>query len=537
MRRLRALLLFVCLAVLIAAWPAPPASAGGAAASPTAAHTTTDHSKLPALQGPFDTGMEVTKACLSCHTEAGKQVMQTTHWRWRYSPGANGQEEEPSRAVLGKQKVLNAFCVSPITNWKACTVCHIGYGWKDPAVAEVGEDRVDCLVCHEQTGTYKKYSYGYGELRAGERIIRKPDYGSIARSVGAPGRRNCGVCHFYGGAHDGAKHGDLDSSLFLPDRNLDVHMDAKGLNFRCVTCHDAQGHGVSGSRYRMKAVNHFGINIPGHSTETHTSCESCHGESPHREIAKLNKHVQRIACQTCHIPRMARGGNKTMTYWDWSTAGRLGEQGRPVPEEKDKAGYPTYVSEHGTMRWERNVIPEYHWFNGVINYLDPSKPIDPDGVVAVNRILGGPDNGQSRIWPFKVMHGRLPYDPVNRTMVVFHSNPVDSADKDAFYKSFDWPRAIAAGMKEVGPFSGQHAFVDVTMYFPITHMVAPKEQALGCNDCHRPGGRLDALTGFYLPGRDTFPLVQRVGWGMVWLALLGALLHGLVRVVMFWRRR
>ena len=50
--------------------------------------------------------------------------------------------------------------------------------------------------------------------------------------MGKPGRENCGSCHFYGGGGDGVKHGDLDSSLKRPSRELDVHMDAEGLKLR-----------------------------------------------------------------------------------------------------------------------------------------------------------------------------------------------------------------------------------------------------------------------------------------------------------------
>ena len=39
-----------------------------------------DHSKFTALQGPFSTGPEVTKACLTCHTDAAKQVHKSIHW-------------------------------------------------------------------------------------------------------------------------------------------------------------------------------------------------------------------------------------------------------------------------------------------------------------------------------------------------------------------------------------------------------------------------------------------------------------------------
>ena len=44
---------------------------------------TADHSKHEALQKEFTSGPEVTKACLSCHTEAANQVHQTVHWTWR----------------------------------------------------------------------------------------------------------------------------------------------------------------------------------------------------------------------------------------------------------------------------------------------------------------------------------------------------------------------------------------------------------------------------------------------------------------------
>jgi len=55
------------------------------------------------------------------------------------------------------------------------------------------------------------------------------------------------------------------------------------------------------------------------------TCQACHGLSPHKDsgmAAKLNHHTDKIACQTCHIPAIARGGVATKMSWDWSTAGR-----------------------------------------------------------------------------------------------------------------------------------------------------------------------------------------------------------------------
>jgi hypothetical protein len=69
-------------------------------------------------------GPEVTKACLTCHTEASRQIHQTQHWKWEYVNPGTGQ-------TLGKRHVINNFCTSVSSNYKACASCHIGYGLKD----------------------------------------------------------------------------------------------------------------------------------------------------------------------------------------------------------------------------------------------------------------------------------------------------------------------------------------------------------------------------------------------------------------------
>ena len=39
-----------------------------------------DHSAL--MEGPFETGQQVTQACLECHEDSADQVIHTAHWRW-----------------------------------------------------------------------------------------------------------------------------------------------------------------------------------------------------------------------------------------------------------------------------------------------------------------------------------------------------------------------------------------------------------------------------------------------------------------------
>ncbi|MBI3186500.1 MAG: tetrathionate reductase family octaheme c-type cytochrome, partial [Gammaproteobacteria bacterium] len=297
--------------------------------------STADHSKFKELEQPFASGPEVTKACLTCHTEAAKQVHLTKHWTWEFLNPENGQR-------LGKKNVLNNFCISISQNYASCTSCHVGYGWQDKNFDFTSEVNVDCLVCHDTTGNYSKPPglaghpvYKKMELPAGSgKFLNPVDLNKIAQKVGKTSRDTCGGCHFRGGGGDGVKHGDMDSSLASPDKELDVHMDVTGLDFSCGTCHKTSSHDVAGSRYTPTAMDKGGYHIPGKPDQGNpATCQACHGNTPHKvkamEVenhgARLNEHTAKLACQTCHIPAIARGGVATKLSWDWSTAGKMGE--------------------------------------------------------------------------------------------------------------------------------------------------------------------------------------------------------------------
>ncbi|MBK9083509.1 MAG: tetrathionate reductase family octaheme c-type cytochrome [Rhizobiales bacterium] len=501
------------------------------------ARSTADHSKFEALKGPFASGPEVTKACLTCHTEASKQVHKSIHWSWAFKNEATGQ-------TLGKKNVINAFCGNLTSNEPRCTSCHAGYGWKDATFDFTSETNVDCLVCHDRTGGYRKTPAGAGHpattpLTIGKDVYNPPDWAKVAQNVGIPGRENCGACHFYGGGGDGVKHGDLDSSLVAPSKALDVHMDAKGLNFTCETCHQSDAHIFAGSRYASTAKDTQGAIHRG--AERHVaSCESCHGDQPHKAAAPpaaikayyLNGHTDKLACQSCHIPEMARGGVPTKTLWDWSTAGKL-KDGKPYAEH-DAKGADTYLSIKGTFKWEENVAPHYAWFDGKVRYTLVDEKIDPTKIVEVNKIAGSHDDPKSRIWPFKAMRGRQAYDKANDTLVYMN---VFGQNDTAYWTNFNWEKAIDAGMKSAGlQFSGQVGFVDTVMYWPLAHMVAPKEQAVACVSCHSRDGRLANLAGFYMPGRDHVRWLDMLGYLAVFGALAGVAAHGALRFAMRGRR-
>lgn len=497
MKTLRVHRYILLLAVLLAALDA--------VAEPATPAKSFDHSSFKALQQEFKSGPEVTRACLGCHTEAAKQIQRTQHWSWEFLNPESGQR-------LGKRYVINNFCVAAASNYAVCTSCHVGYGWKDEKFYFSSQENVDCLVCHDTTGSYRKPAglaghpaYKEMELPPGSGKFVKPvDLQKVAQHVGKTSRDTCGACHFFGGGGDGVKHGDMDSSLAAPDRKLDVHMDATGADFTCATCHMTTGHQVPGSRYVPTAADRDGRHVRGKVDNTNPgTCQACHGNEPHEaKVAVLNKHASKLACQVCHIPAMARGDVATLMVWDWSTAGKMGPDGKPM-QKRNAKGRVIYDSKEGDFTVGENVIPEYVWFNGKIKYTLLGDKVDKAaGIVQINRFEGSPNDGKSVIWPVKVFRGMQPYDPVNKTLVIPHTTGVDDA---SYWKNFNWEKAIAAGMASVGaPFSGKVDFIRTEMTWPLNHMVAPKENTLACNECHvKGGGRLKGLKGIPLLTGDS----------------------------------
>ena len=492
--------------------------------------TTADHGKFKELDQDFKTGPEVTKACLSCHTEAAKQLHKTKHWTWDYLNPATGQR-------LGKKNILNNFCISPQSNERFCTACHIGYGWKDNSFDFASEENVDCLACHDTTGEYSKPP-GKAGLPADYVKLKK-----VAQKVGKTSRDTCGNCHFYGGGGNGVKHGDMDNSLVMPDEELDVHMDALGLDFTCATCHVTSSHKVSGSRYAPTAAETKGIQVRGEKDDRNpATCRSCHGATPHQEDeiigVKLNGHTDELACQTCHIPTMARGGVATKLSWDWSTAGKLTPDGKPLVK-KDKHGHAIYHGKKGDFVYGEDVPPEYVWFNGKVKYTLLGDKIEKtDGVTPINQFEGSPDDGKSRIWPVKVFRGKQPYDAVNKTLVIPHTVTRDKDDKTAFWGNYDWAKSIDDGMKSAGaPYSGKFDFIKTQMMWPITHMVAPAKKALKCDDCHSNDGRLQGLPGVYMPGTGSSPWIDRIGLLFILAVFTGVIGHAIIRIISKSRRK
>jgi octaheme c-type cytochrome (tetrathionate reductase family) len=409
-----------------------------------------DHSAL--MEGPFETGKDVTVACLECHEDAARQVMQTPHWTWESAPVELEGRDEP--VVIGKKNAINNFCIGIQGNWDSCTACHAGYGWADETFDFGDEANVDCLVCHDNSGGYIKSKAGLPA--AGVDLL------AAAKSVALPTRENCGSCHFRGGGGDAVKHGDLDESLYYPEDHVDVHMGR--YDFQCIDCHKTEDHLISGRSISVSVDN-----------ENQIACTDCHAERLHAD-QRINAHTESVACQTCHIPEVAVH-QATKTHWDWSTAG---------DDEREEATHE-YLKIKGSFVYEKNLKPEFVWYNGHADRYLLGDPVAEEGITALNPPKGDIRDPEAKIWPFKVHRAMQPYDTENRYLM----QPV-TAGEGGFWREFNWDQAIQLGSEVTGmDYSGEFGFAATSMYWPQTHMVAPKEQALQCKACHCERGCID----------------------------------------------
>jgi octaheme c-type cytochrome (tetrathionate reductase family) len=341
--------------------------------------------------------------------------------------------------------------------------CHIGYGWEDANFDFSNQENVDCLACHADTALYAKSDFGYP--------AEGVDLTAAAQSVRNPTRENCGGCHFDGGGGNAVKHGDLDEHLYFPGSELDIHMGE--LDFQCTDCHQTNDHQILG---RLVPDNYI-IN-----SDEQVACTDCHANDLHDDD-RINAHVQTVACQTCHIPTIGVK-DPTKVYWDWSTAGQ------DQPEN-----HYTYLKIKGSFVYERDFAPNYQWFNGNLEYRYLlGDQIDPKQPTIIDLPSGNIDDPKAKIFPFKTHVALQPYDTVNKYLL----QPL-TAREDGFWTTFDWPSALQLGSDIVGlDYSGEYDFAETWMYWPVTHMVVPSENALTCNFCHGTEGRMDwQALGYY----------------------------------------
>ena len=272
----------------------------------------------------------------------------------------------------------------------------------------------------------------------------------VAQNVQKPTSEMCLRCHAGPGGGPNHKHG------VTPTKDSDVHM-AKGM--ACIDCHTTKQHKIAGGS-DIKAQELLEVKV---------ACSNCHTEFPHKgsQAAILNKHNERIACQTCHIPAIARDPKMpTVVERDW-TKPVLNEYFQPFLESIETGLYGP------SNKMANNVKPEYRWWNRMM--LVPPEPV------------GSISDSKAKIYPWK----RTTYTVIGDA----------ATDKVVFIKAgiYSITGDVAMAAKKGAEdgkqtYSGQWKGVAESMVFSLNHQVAPKSEALKCNACHSPAGIMDFKT-------------------------------------------
>ncbi len=411
-------------------------SAVMACAATAAEHPGREFMEQNGYQGP--------STCESCHPGTARAILSTVHWK--HASIVTNVEGLDAKTEYGMRNRVYTMCngndivnnlkeiaVNPETGktkFSGCNSCHPGNHLSD--VGSTGadaENAIDCLVCHSSAYDFTKrvaFKNDKGEVVMGQDRSVK-----AALAVGRPGVKNCLVCHESAGGGMYVKRG------FLYSKTTDVHA-AKEMT--CVDCHKVKEH---------KFPTGYDPNLWA-SDGLRMSCADCHTDTPHAD-ADYNRHVGKIACQTCHIPRTGGTMAKDFTRW-----------------EKGSDGY----YEPSTVQADANAThPVYAWYN--LTVKNTARFIGPKG---------SRTDGKSRIYPFKVFQGKAFFDKkTGHLLPMDFAPPMATGDELAGVAS----AAKTLGIKDYEPVPGWQ-----TLYFGSSHLVT-KSDALTCIRCHTVGGVLN----------------------------------------------
>lgn len=267
---------------------------------------------------------------------------------------------------------------------EGCGQCHIGGGYhpateKMMPIGDVPNDAkmgVDCLICHSQA-----YDMNQRHVIKDDKGMRWNQDRSMkaAMAVTMPSRNNCLLCHQHnmGGdffaenisaqnlghknprlLHEGAKR----ANPFSP--STDVHAAAGMI---CTDCHVPEGHKIPRG---TKGTDLVANDLPGREV----ACEQCHTSAPHTKSADralINGHVDRIACETCHIAKLQ---DYNVVLRDWT---------HPQWEEKEGLWAYTDIYQSG----ETGKGFTFLWFNGYGTFLANALGNNPAGGTAYNPLM------------------------------------------------------------------------------------------------------------------------------------------------------
>ena len=382
-----------------------------------------------------------------------------------------------------------------------------------------------------------------------------------AETVHATTRRSCLNCHAGAAGANGAKRGDLSTSnIASTDLTLDRHMATTGSNMTCSNCHNVDDTPTinDADRPTTHRVRGRGLDLRANDHATRFTCDSagCHNAATvHNSVSnsglvsreRLTRHTNKVACQTCHIPRYAKGV-ATEVARDWQephvTQTACNGRGGWLPNEiKSSTATPPVP-----------LTPSYQWFDGTsqVYYLTepltntPRKTLPETMVAALNMPAGtqayvmgrpnpNPENAATRvsgaslaaakIYPMKEHWGKLARNvSVNNPEVPVNSLIPQSTFE--FFRTGSFCRSVAEGLgqdpdavclagQDQEPPDGTEV-VAVHTYQTLNHGVEPQANSLGanstCGTCHSVNGMTGGPARMDLKGQLGYRVRTNIGW-------------------------
>ncbi len=275
-------------------------------------------------------------------------------------------------------------------------------------------------------------------------LAPKSDAVKLAEKIASkPPNETCLACHAFSGGGPHFKRSNLSPDLIRNvNEEFDVHM-VRGLF--CSDCHVFEDH-------------KFGLNSSdtwARDSNKTVSCEDCH-EKRHRVPivgSVLNTFHQKVACQTCHIPIIAREKYPTDVRRDWSHIEFNEKLGRWEPE----------------ITLKSNVIPVYLWWNGESReaYVYPERAKVVDGKIILSKPIGSKDDEDSKIYPYKLHTAIVPFDEGRGVPVPIKVGMV--------FALGDYNKAINADASVSGlKFDGK--YVTLVRYMAVTTEFCPRKR-------------------------------------------------------------
>lgn len=396
--------------------------------------------------------------CRSCHASQFSAMYGALHYQWQ----ATAPDNINSTAFQGKiNSAINAYCVNIAGNWGAqCGACHVGRGAQpvmtaNPTTTQL--DNIDCLMCHNEAYALARVRLSTTSLGAPAGTAQATLDGYV-RNVGKPTRKTCLKCHAYGGGGDGLKRGDVSSMLgATTDGNHDVHMATSRGNLPCQACHKFVNHKVTGKGSDLQSTDH--------AAEIKCATSECHStrQTGGHSTTAVNKHITRVACQTCHVPVFGKGVATEMER-DWRV--------------RKANGHPSNVV-------ATNVKPTWKFWNRKTwNYLKGNNGRYNAATGAWETVqLQGSITGDTtnKLYPFKY---KIAYQPVRTT-----GNMLITLDTNEYLNlTGDYFKSVTQGLTLMGfPSTDAWTTVKADTYQMLNHTVADAQSTGGvmvCADCH-----------------------------------------------------